>query len=146
MNSRLLYVFLFVQGLFALSLIYVGMRSREARKQDYLELTHRVTAGHASLEDFDRLKLNLATNADAERVRALFGLPVQTASSIELAGEKGKPHTGTFWIYYAEAEGQRPIDRDAAQKLSGGVKCFVVSFNEKSTRGDVVEVVHPIMK
>lgn len=146
MNRRLLYVFLFVQGLFALAIIYVGSRAREARKQDYLELTHRVTAGHASLDDFQKVKALLMPDADPERVRALLGLPVQTAGSLELASEKGKPHAGKFWIYYAESDGQRPIDRDAAQKLTGGVKCFVVEFAANRARGDVVEIIHPIAK
>lgn len=135
-----------MQGLFGIALIYVGSRAREARKADYLELTHRVTAGHASFDDFEKVKLMLPLDADPQRVRALLGLPVQTTESLELAAEKGKPHAGKFWIYYAEGEGQLAIDREAALKFSGAVKCFVVSFNEKSTRGEVVEVVHPIIK
>jgi hypothetical protein len=143
LNRRLLYVFLFVQGFFAIALIYVGTRAREGRKQDYLELTHRVAAGHATLDDFEKLKFMLPLDSDAERVRALLGLPDQTATSIELAVEKGKPHAGKFWIYYPEGADQHAIDREAAEKLSGGVKCLVVEFGEK-TRADVVEIIHPL--
>jgi len=133
-----------VQGLFAISLIYVGSRAREARKADYLELTHRLTAGHASFEDFEKVKTLLVPSDDAERVRALLGLPVQTADSLELTAEKGKSRAGKFWIYYAEADDQHAIDSAAAQKMSGSVKCFVVEFTDKGPRGEVVEVVHPI--
>ena len=144
MDRRLLYVVLFVQGLFAIALIYVGSRAREARKEDYLELTHRLTAGHASVEDFEKVKTLLVPSDDPERVRALLGLPVLTADSLELAAEKGKPRAGKFWIYYAEAADQHAVDSAAAQKFSGGVKCFVVEFTDKGPRGDVVEVVHPV--
>jgi hypothetical protein len=147
LNTRLFYTLLAVQALFAAGLIAVGLRSREDRLVEYLELTRRITSGQAKADDFLKLSSKTAAEADAVTVRSLFGPPLQRATELDVTGSDGKPEhrSGNYWIYYpADAEG-RPIDFDALAKLSGPVQCFVVAFDAKGrARGEMLSVVHPI--
>ena len=83
MNQRALYVVLAVQALFAGALLYAGITSRESRRIGYLELTHRVTAGQASVADFEKLAGFLPDPIEKPAIRSLFGLPVVRATSIQ---------------------------------------------------------------
>jgi hypothetical protein len=144
MNTRALYIFLAVQALFAVSLIYVGARAREARRQDYLELTHRVTSGMAGEADFLKLAAHIPGGADAQTVRALFGAPLQLAKEMTAGNESIEPRKGNFWIYYV-AQDDKPVSPPDVVKLAGKIRCFVVDFDEKGGgRGAIVWVVHPI--
>ncbi|HLX60139.1 MAG TPA: hypothetical protein VKX17_02540 [Planctomycetota bacterium] len=153
MNTRLLYVVLFVQFVFAGALICIGLQSRANRKESYLELTHRVTEGYASAADFEELAARLRDDADKTTVRTLFGLPVVRANQIEVV-ENGKTSAlkGELWIYYpltspSQASGTvaSPIDAADAAKLSGPVTCFVVEFDAHgAAKGRLATVNHPL--
>jgi hypothetical protein len=147
-NTRWLGAIMFVQICFVGALIFVGQRSRENRKSDYLELTHRATAGEASMADFEKLAAFLPEKADKTEVRAVFGLPVLRATKVEIAGEKPETLSGEIWLYYAApGHAEHPVDSADAEKLSGPVDCFLVRFDErgraKARRGMVV---HPVGK
>ena len=126
-NKGLLRVVLIVQALFAFSLIYIGTRARENRKQDYLELTHRVTSGQASEEEFVKLSKILPFPSDKEIVRSLFGLPLETRSELLLEGSALKK--GEFWLYAPAAEDGKLIGPLEFSALKGRVRCFVVEFD-----------------
>jgi len=148
MNTRLFYTVLTVQALFAAGLIAMGLRSREDRLVEYLELTRRITSGQAKPEDFMKLSSKIASEADAATVRALFGPPLRRATEFDcvaVSDEKPQHRKGNFWLYYpADAQG-RPIDFDSQAKLQGPIPCFVVEFNEKDhAHGDMLTVIHPL--
>ena len=141
-NTRLLYVILIVQALFAFSLLYVGGRARENRRQDYLELTHRVISGHASEEDFSKLAKLLPARADAETVRLLFGLPLRTSLQLNL-GDPPQVHKGEFWVYYPTGPEGQSIGLQEMQELKGAVRCFIIEFDAKTVvRDEFAPVVH----
>lgn len=149
MPPKMLNVLLVVQALFAGSLLYIGYTSRENRKQDYLELTHRVTAGQASAADFQKLAGFLPDWGGKPEVRALFGLPVTRATQLEL--KDAKPITGEYWVYYTPRQvgpiemPLTPVDSADVEKLQGSVACFVVEFDKKGRAKPRMEnVVHPI--
>jgi hypothetical protein len=152
MNTRALYILLAVQVLFAGALIFIGAQSRDARKLDYLERTHRVTSGQAGEDDFAKLNALLAPESDAQVVRALFGVPVLSAGEIESRDSKDAAKTparkGIFWIYYPYQPSQPPlppIDPAAARKLSGAQRCFVIEFDEFGrAKGQLAWVTHPL--
>src|SRR5947208_2539242 len=50
-NKPLLYIVLFVLFVFGAGLIVIGASSREQRKLEYLEMTHRITSGHGTEDD-----------------------------------------------------------------------------------------------
>jgi hypothetical protein len=153
MNTRLLYVILFTQVLFAGALLYIGRQSRANRKQDYLELTHRVMAGHGRDEDFEKLIDYLPKNADKTVVRSLFGLPVARMKQIETL-PKGKDSLlkGDFWLYYPVKDEGTPeapatiVDTADVENLKGELRCFIIEFNDRG-RVDhfrTVVVEHPL--
>ena len=144
-NKSLLRVVLIVQALFAFSLIYIGTRARENRKQDYLELTHRVTSGQASEEDFVRLSKMLPFPSDKEIVRSLFGLPLETRGELVIEESSPEPDNtkassaagiaksaskkGEFWLYSPAGEDGKLIGPQEFSALKGRVRCFVVEFD-----------------
>lgn len=136
MNTRLLYIILFAQVIFAGGLLYVGRQSRANRRQDYLELTHRVTSGQASAADFERLSGHLPDGADKTAVRSLLGPPLMRANRVEYEDGKSSAPNSSVWLYYplnaetAEAPAA-PLDVAEIEKLKGPVACFVVEFNER---------------
>ena len=148
MNTRLFYTILVVQALFAAGLIAMGLRSREDRLVEYLELTRRITSGQGKPEDFMRLSSRIASEADAITVRALFGPPLRRLAEFDCtaAGQENPVHRkGNFWFYYCADEQGRPIDFDALAELRGPIQCFVVEFTEKGrAHGDMLTVIHPI--
>ena len=155
MNSRLLYAILAVQLLFAASLFYIGSRSRENRKLEYLERTHRATAGMGSVADFTALNeaLEGLEHGGKIEIRALFGLPVLTAESIEIqdAGAANQRRTlkGEFWIYYPGQDNSAPrLDATTASALNGPVNAFVIHFEKNSSRGRgaLLTVTHPVSR
>ena len=151
-NTRLLYVLLAVQFLFAGALIFVGEQVRSKRRLDYLELTHRVTSGRARRDDFEKLAALLPERAERPEVRALFGLPLLRADGVDSdeAGQRRR-ETGEFWIYYFAAAASdpenppAPFDKSDAEKLSGIQNCFVIAFDAKGrATAKVMALVHPI--
>ena len=145
----MLNVVLVVQALFAGALLYAGIASRESRRIGYLELTHRVTAGQATTEDFEKLVGFLPDPADKAAIRILFGLPVIRASAIQLkdSGEL----KGDLWIYYPLKQAPTienptvPIDAVETEKLSGPVMCFVFEFDARGRAAWRKEnVLHPL--
>jgi hypothetical protein len=149
MNTRLFYALLAVQALFALGLIVVGLRSRDERRLEYLELTHRITSGHAKPEDFMKLSSLITHEADETVVRTLFGPPLRRATEIEVvekdSDSSAQHRKGNFWIYYPVGAQDRALDFDALSKLQGPVQCFVVEFDAKGrARGDMISVMHPL--
>ncbi len=150
MNPRVLNVVLVVQALFIGALLYAGYCSREARKVGYLELTHRVTSGQATVDDFEKLALFLPETADKLVVRSLFGLPVGRANSVTL--KDASKLEGDMWIYYPLAKPAspetppEPIDIPDGANLSGDVKCLVVQFDKRGrATWKIAEVIHPIL-
>jgi hypothetical protein len=149
MNTRLFYAVLAVQALFALGLILVGLRARDERRLEYLELTHRVTSGQAKPEHFMKLSSVVTQEADETIVRALFGPPLRRAAEIDVVkgsdDSKTEHRKGNFWVYYPADSQGRPLDFDAASKLQGPVQCFVVEFDAKGrARGDIITIMHPL--
>ena len=149
MNQRVLNVVLVMQALFIGALLYAGYCSRESRKVGYLELTHRVTAGQATVDDFEKLGAFLPETADKPIVRSLFGLPVVRASFVRL--EDATKLEGDLWIYYPLSKPASPetppelIDSPDAEKLSGVVKCCVIQFDKRGRASwKMADVVHPI--
>jgi hypothetical protein len=152
MNTRLLYFLLFVQFVFAGSLIYLGTQVREKRRKDYLDLTHRVTSGRASQADFEKLLPFVPERAEKPEIRALFGCPLLRAQSVELE-EEGKRTSakGESWLYYFAAEIRNPENPPAppdisdTEKLTGPQPCFIVTFNERGrATARVARVIHPL--
>jgi hypothetical protein len=146
MNTRLFYIVLAVQVFFAGSLVVLGTRARENRRIEYMEQTYLVTSGFGSAADFEKLSTHLGPQSDTRTVRALFGLPVVSASEIQTGSEKDKlqPQKGSFWIYYFYEPPGAPIDADAAKKLSGPQRVFLVSFNSDGfAKASVAWVQHP---
>jgi hypothetical protein len=144
MNTRVLYIIVGIQVLFAISLIVIGTRARDSRKQEYLELTNRVTSGYATEEEFAKLAGYIPAGADAQTVRSLFGAPLQIVGSLIAGDETLEPRTGKYWIYYV-AQNDEPVDPEKIPTLKGKIRCFVVEFNEqRRARGKVVWVQHPI--
>lgn len=149
MNSRALYIALAVQALFAGALIFAGARARDARKMEYLELTHRATSGQASEDELAKLLALLPPNADAQAVRALLGMPVLVRANIELRMARDEPQAqalkGSFWIYYPAQPGQPPFHPAAAGKLSGPQRCLVLEFDDSGrAKGKWAWVSHPV--
>jgi hypothetical protein len=147
MNKRLLYLILLVQVLFAFGLIMIGIRARDNRRNEYLELTWLVSSGQATTEDFAKLKSHLGPESDAQMVRSLLGVPMQTASEVEIGETKIEKRTGEFWLYYPRDPGAPAalLSPESARKLSGAVKTFVVSFDEKGfAKGEMLMVKHPV--
>lgn len=147
MNTRVLFSVLFAQAIFGLGLIAVGISSRHARQNEYIEVTYRVTSGHGSEQDFIKLSNFLAVDAEVPQTRILFGIPVRTAREIEL-GETQTELTarkGNFWIYYVYVPPDLPVDTISSQKLTGPVRCLVVEFNSKDrAKPTLAWVKHPI--
>ena len=144
MNKRALYVLLAIQVLFAGSLIYLGSQAREARRDEYLVLTHRITSGMASEADFNRVAEHMPGDAGAQVVRALFGLPVEIRFEIPVEGEHSivQTRTGVFWIYYPNLNGT-VIDGISIRKLGGAVNCFVVQFDKNDkAKAEWLKIVH----
>jgi hypothetical protein len=142
MNIRLLYVILAIQALMGGALLYVGYTARENRKTAYLELTHRVTAGTATVAEFEKLLVFLPADADKSVVRALFGLPLERRSS------SAKDALET-WLYYPLTEEQlargERIDISDVKKFKGDVKCFVVEFDARGkAHAKLAPVNHPL--
>jgi hypothetical protein len=147
MNTRLLYIILLVQALFAFGLIMVGMRSRENRRNEYLEQSWLVSSGQATAEDFANLKTHLGPETDAQLVRSLFGVPMQTASEIEIGDGKTEKRAGEFWLYYPRNPGEpaKLLSPNSAKELKGPVQTFVISFDEKGfAKGEMLTVKHPV--
>ena len=140
MNQRVLNVILVMQALFIAALFYAGYASREYRKVGYLELTHRVTSGQATNEDFERLASMLPEVTDKSVVRSLFGLPMARAGRVEI---KDAPAVdGDIWLYYPlqksvdqkGADGSLPmasLDVPDVEKMSGPVQCFIFIFDSR---------------
>ena len=145
MNQRVLKVVLVVQVLFAGALLYVGYSSRESRKVGYLELTHRVTAGQASLDDFEKLSGFLPETADKQVVRSLFGLPAVRARSTMLNDQEQTKIPNDVWIYYPLGKNVAPVDSVDVEKLSGSVDCFVIQFDSRGrATSRKASVPHPL--
>ena len=143
MNRRALYIVVAVQALFAISLIFVGVISREERRVRYLELTHRITAGQATESEFKSLAQLAPANADETTVRAMFGAPLRTAERIRV--ENSGERTGRFWIYYFATPENRAPGPDEIRQLQGPVRTFVISFDKSGmARGDFLSVIHPL--
>lgn len=149
MNPRMLNIVLLTQALFAGALLYAGYASREGRRIGYLELTHRVTAGQATIEDFDKLTGFLPEISDKPTIRVLFGLPVIRATALQL--KDTAEQKGDFWIYYPLMQSPTlerpavPIDAAEAEKLAGPVTCFIFEFDARGRAAWRKEiVVHPI--
>ncbi len=140
MNKPLLYIILFVLFIFGAGLIVIGSSSRDSRKLQYLEMTHRVTAGHGTESDFRTLSEMLGPEADAQTVRALFGLPDTRTTEITLQESPAKTRKGNFWVYIisndntSTAPGATPKD----------VTAFVVEFDKKgSAKGEFTRIANP---
>ena len=127
MNPRVLNILLVIQALFIAALFYAGYCSRESRKVGYLELTHRVTSGQATEEEFDKLAGFLPDTADKQIIRSLFGLPVARAVAVGLSSKEIL--AGDLWIFYPRAEGAAPIDSADVATLSGSVPAFIFEFD-----------------
>ena len=128
-NTRLLQAVLIVQALFAFSLIYIGSRARENRKQDYLELTHRVTSGQANEADYLKLAGMVPMQADKEVIRSLFGPPLLAKSEVVFDEDNLGAVKGTFWLYFVVGEDGKIVGVQDVAELKGRVRCFVVGFN-----------------
>ncbi len=152
MNIRLSKIVLLVQALFAGLLLYIGYSLRAARKQEYLEWTHRVTSGQATSADFQKLADRLDDTADRTVIRTLFGLPVKRVHHLELKdGSKLESAKGEYWIYYPNNPPETPesnitpIDENGADKFTGPIPCFIVEFNERGrATAQFATVMHPI--
>jgi len=145
MNQVMLKVVLVVQVLFAGALLYVGYSSRESRKVGYLELTHRVTAGQASLDDFDKLSGFLPETADKAVVRSLFGLPTAHVRSSFLNDQEQTKIENDVWIYYPLGQNAAPVDTVDIEKWSGPVDCFIIQFNDRGrATSRKANVPHPL--
>lgn len=154
MNQRVLNVILIVQALFIAALFYAGYASRENRKVGYLELTHRVTSGQATNEDFEKLASMLPEVTDRPVVRSLFGLPVSRAGRVEIKGEPAID--GEIWLYYPLQKSAEPKATDGAgqmasldaadvEKLVGPVHCFIFVFDNRGrATWRRAEVAHPL--
>src|SRR5260370_41860267 len=105
MNTHVLRIVLIVQLIFAASLVYIGSSAREGRRMEYLELTHRATSGQASEEELAKLITMLPPDSDEDRVRALFGLPLERATELQL-GDPPANQSGNFWVYYPATDNQ----------------------------------------
>jgi hypothetical protein len=145
MNNRLLAAVLMAQTLFAAGLIAAGLRSRETRRLEYLERTHRVTAGRATGSDLEALLALLPRRADEAAVRELFGPPVQRSHQLVVDGARDTPRKGEFWVYYS-ADAWAGGGPDAS-KLAGPVRCMVVVFSTGQVeRAGLETIIHPLVK
>ncbi len=149
MSPRMLNIVLLVQALFAGALLYIGYVSRENRRYEYLELTHRVTEGQASAADFEKLGSFLQADAGKAEARMLFGLPVARATQLEL--KDTSTIKGEFWIYYTPQQtgtpesSSAPVDASDVEKLKGPIQCFVIEFDKKGrAKARMESVVHPL--
>lgn len=150
MNMRALYVVLAIQALFAGALLYVGYTARENRKTAYLELTHRITSGTATANDYEKLQAYLPYDADRAIVRALFGLPLVRRAQLKSDDSKKKDYEVTeVWIYYPLTTDQASkggrIDVPDAEKLSGEVQIYIVEFDERGrAHAELRTLKHPL--
>jgi hypothetical protein len=152
MNTRLLYVLLAVQALFAAALLYVGYVARDNRRQAYLELTHRVTSGQAGSAEYTQLAGFLSRDADKTAVRALFGLPVLRTAQVAI--DEGKSTAtviqGDYWIYYPNdtqsGEPGKPVDTADTELFTQSCQCFLIEFDAKGrASGRLVKLAHPVL-
>jgi len=144
MNKRALRILAAIQLLFAMSLIYVGIVSRNNRQLDYLERTQRIIAGRASSEDFENVKRVLPKDSDADAVRSLLGLPVLRARQLVFVEPNIGEQNGTFWIYYPREVAPAPVDADSVALLKGPIRCFVVKMQKDGAFGEMATVNHPL--
>ena len=150
LNKRALYVIVAIQALFVAALIYVGSVARDSRRIEYLELSHRVASGQGTPADFLKVRGVLPVDAGPEAIRALLGLPVQTATTLTFTDAKLGQQNGRFWLYYPHVPATastpaRVIGPAEARALNGPIQTFVLSFDPAGrVRGELIEVQHPI--
>ncbi|HYG75818.1 MAG TPA: hypothetical protein VEK08_12510 [Planctomycetota bacterium] len=144
MNTRAFHIVIAVQALFAIALIYIGMVARERRQTEYLERTHRVIAGHATIEDFQKLRAAMPADANMQTVRSLFGLPVLWARKLEFVEPNLGEQEGPFWVYYPRDAGENLTTWHNVVALQGDIQCFVVKISKGPWIGEIVKVKHPI--
>lgn len=154
MNTRLAYVALFVAFVCAGALYFFGVQMREKRRQDYLALTHRVTAGRGTRADYEKLMAFIPERAEREEIRVLFGLPLLRANAIKIEENGNQTESpGESWLYsispdFSPQEKPPPlIDITDAEKLTGPQMWFVVTFNERGrATARIASVVFPLPK